>query len=85
MNGSMKNEWNRVKLGEVVEVNKHSIDKNFPYNEIEYIDISSVATGILLETTKYDLKEAPGRAKRIVKDGDTIISTVRPNRRSFYT
>ncbi len=83
MNGSMKNEWNRVKLGEVVEVNKHSIDKNFPYNEIEYIDISSVATGILLETRKYDLKEAPGRAKRIVEDGDTIISTVRPNRRSF--
>ena len=28
-------------------------------------------------------KEAPGRARRIVKAGDTILSTVRPNRRSF--
>ena len=29
------------------------------------------------------LDEAPGRARRIVRSGDTIISTVRPNRRSF--
>ena len=83
MSDKVKNEWKKVKLGEVAEINKRSIDKIFPHKEIEYIDISSVASGVLLETKKYDLKEAPGRAKRLLNNEDTILSTVRPNRRSF--
>ena len=83
MGDKMKERWKRVRLGEVAEINKNSIDKNFPYTEIGYIDISSVSTGMLLETKKFESQKAPGRAKRLVKDGDTILSTVRPNRRSF--
>lgn len=83
MGEKVKTEWKKVRLGEVAEINKYTVYKNFPYNEIEYIDISSVGTGVLLETKKYELKNAPGRAKRLIKDGDTIVSTVRPNRRSF--
>jgi len=72
-----------VPLGSVVAINPNKVDRDFPYNEIDYIDISSVGSGDLLQTTRYLLKEAPGRAKRLVADGDTILSTVRPNRRSF--
>ena len=72
-----------VKLGGVVEINPESVSKDYPYSEIEYIDISSVGSGTLINTTKIPINEAPSRAKRIVKDGDTILSTVRPNRRSF--
>lgn len=72
-----------VFLGDVIEINPESISKDYQYNQIEYIDISSVGTGTLLGTKIYDLKDAPGRAKRIVKDGDTIVATVRPNLRSF--
>lgn len=79
----VRTEWKKVRLGEVAEINKYSVYKNFPHNEIEYIDISSVGTGVLLETKKHELKSAPGRAKRLIKDGNTILSTVRPNRRSF--
>lgn len=72
-----------VLLGDVIKVNPESISKGYQYNQIEYIDISSVGTGTLSGTTQYELKDAPGRAKRLVKDGDTIVATVRPNLRSF--
>lgn len=83
MGKKVKEGWKKVRLGEVADINKNSVDKNFPYTGIEYVDISSVGTGLLLETQKYELKNAPGRARRLVKNGDTILSTVRPNRRSF--
>ncbi len=75
--------WRKVKLGDIAYINQNTINKNFGYSEIEYIDISSVGTGTLASTTKLKLSEAPSRAKRLVKDEDTILSTVRPNRRSF--
>jgi len=71
------------RLGDVVKVNERSITKEYPNSEIEYIDISSVATGHLDGTTRYSLADAPSRARRLVKHGDTIWSTVRPNRKSF--
>ena len=70
-------------LGSVISINPSSIGKNYPFAEIEYIDISSVGSGVLLGTTSYNIIDAPSRAKRLVSDGDTILSTVRPNRRSF--
>lgn len=83
MQNQIPNGWQKVKLNEIANFNHNSIDKDFSYKEIEYIDISSVGTGKLLQTTKYKLSDAPGRAKRLISDGDTILSTVRPNRRSF--
>ena len=72
MTGEVNEEWEKVKLGDVVEINKKSIDKNFLYKEIEYIDISSVGTGQLLETAIYGVKSAPSRARRLVNDKDTM-------------
>lgn len=58
--------------------NPESINNNFSDEKIKYIDISSVdgKTGeYIYEIIK--LEEAPSRAKRILKKGDIIISTVR--------
>ncbi|HNZ59112.1 MAG TPA: restriction endonuclease subunit S [Syntrophorhabdaceae bacterium] len=70
-------------LGVVLEINPTSITKQYPYDEIEYIDISSVGTGFFSGSTHMLLAEAPSRAKRLVEHGDTIIAMVRPNLRSF--
>jgi len=70
-------------LGSVIEINPASISKHYPYDEIEYIDISSVDTGFFSGSTRMPLAEAPSRAKRLVEHGDTILATVRPNLRSF--
>jgi len=71
------------KLGDFIKVNERSITKDYPHSEIEYIDIASVSVGRLEGTTQYALKDAPSRARRLVKHGDTIWSTVRPNRKSY--
>lgn len=73
----------KTRLGGVVTINPDSVTQNFPYQEIEYIEISSVGSGTLETTKTIAIEEAPSRAKRLIQDGDTILSTVRPNRRSF--
>jgi type I restriction enzyme S subunit len=75
--------WRVGTIDEVVGLNYHSINKNYPYETIEYIDISSVTLGRLEKTTTYQLSNAPSRAKRLVTHGDTIWSGVRPNRKSY--
>ena len=71
-------------LGEVIQINKDNIKKNYPYKTINYFDISSVGEGFLNGINEIDTQSVPSRAKRILKNNDTIISTVRPANRSFY-
>jgi type I restriction enzyme S subunit len=70
-------------LSDIVAINPESVTKNYPHEVIEYIDIGSVHTGSYEGTKTLKLKDAPSRARRIVKDGDTILATVRPNLRSY--
>ncbi len=79
-----KSSWPEYKVADVAEINPENIRKDFPYDFIEYIDISSVEQGKLLETKVIPIEHAPSRAKRIVKNGDIIISTVRPERKAYW-
>jgi len=74
--------WTNTTLAEIAKINANSISSSFD-EDIQYIDISSVSTKSIDHTTKYPIKEAPGRAKRIVTHGDIIWSCVRPNRKSY--
>ncbi len=73
--------WAFNYLSEIADVNRSSLRSCFD-GEIEYIDIASVNTGAINETTRFEIREAPSRARRIVRHGDIIWSCVRPNRRS---
>lgn len=54
--------------------------------EIRYIDISSVGTGRLVsDPVPLAFGTAPTRARRVVRTGDSIISTVRPYLRAVAT
>lgn len=81
--GMIPEGWEVKPLREVAEINGQMIRKNYPFETINYIDISSVSTGRIDKVEEYNLSEAPGRARRIVKHGDIIWSTVRPNRKSY--
>jgi type I restriction enzyme S subunit len=68
------------RLGDVAQVNAR---KTAPgVGMLRYLDISSVGVGRADEPTEMEWAAAPGRARRAVKDGDVLWSTVRPNRRS---
>lgn len=67
------------RLGDLVLINQSSITSNFSHKEIEYIDTASVTRNHFDRPKILNINEAPNRAKRLLKDGDTIISTVRPS------
>lgn len=72
-----------IDLGAVVSINPDSVGKDFRFETVKYIDITSVGSGTLNGLSEIKFSQAPSRAKRLVNNGDTILSTVRPNRRSF--
>ncbi len=75
--------WERKGLGEFCFVNQNSISEKKAPETISYIDISSTSTGYFETPNSIPFKDAPSRARRIVRHGDTIFSNVRPNRRTF--
>lgn len=77
-------QWLDVRLGDYIIINPESLSANNADGVIQYVDISSVEQGRLLGYTEYDIKDAPGRARRIMRKGDIIISTVRPNLKTYY-
>lgn len=81
--GPIPKGWRVTRLDEVVDVNARTFKRPNAPETIEYIDISSVSRGQLRGTTRYDVNRAPSRAKRLIADGDTIWSCVRPNRMSY--
>lgn len=75
--------WKVGTLKQIAEVNSDSVKNDYPHKEIKYIDISSVESGHLIGMTNMEIQNAPSRARRLVKHGDTIWSCVRPNRKSY--
>ncbi len=51
--------------------------------EIEYLDLSSVKWGKIKAIQFLDWNVAPSRARRIAREGDTIVGTTRPGNGSF--
>jgi type I restriction enzyme S subunit len=51
--------------------------------EIDYLDISSLQPRRVTTIQRVGWSDAPSRARRVVRSGDTIISTVRPERRAL--
>ncbi|MBL7813116.1 MAG: N-6 DNA methylase [Bacteroidetes bacterium] len=80
-------EFELVKIGDAVKVNANAIDplKAFKDEPFVYIDIEAVenGTGKVSYNKILNPKDAPSRARRIVKNGDVIVSTVRPNLKAF--
>ncbi|MCW7555907.1 restriction endonuclease subunit S [Endozoicomonas gorgoniicola] len=77
--GEVPSGWNVRRLKFVASYNDEALpDTTEPDYEIEYIDISSVSS---VEGIKYTevmfFEDAPSRARRVVQNGDTVISTVR--------
>ncbi|MEK7298697.1 MAG: restriction endonuclease subunit S, partial [Candidatus Margulisiibacteriota bacterium] len=83
--GAMAGEWATTRLGQVAAINPDAIGRDWPFAHIRYIDISSVKEGQIEVSPQWmKVSDAPSRAKRLVRKGDTVLSTVRPNRRSMF-
>lgn len=72
-------EWKEIILGDVIITNKQSINREYPFSEIQYLDTGSITCNKIESFQKFGIDEAPSRAKRLVSEDDIIYSTVRPN------
>ncbi len=77
--GDVPEHWDVRRLRFVASINDDALtDGEDPLRSISYVDISSVDA--TLGVTRFDemvFEDAPSRARRLVQDGDTIVSTVR--------
>lgn len=81
--GSIPEGWKVERLEDIADVNALSIKEGDEPKKINYVKISSVSEGTIHEIEPMLYAEAPGRARRIVKRGDIIWSSVRPNLRAY--
>jgi type I restriction enzyme, S subunit len=79
----MKNGWQVQTLGEVLQQTETINPLESPEMEFDYIDVSSVsnATFQIQETQRLKGRDAPSRARRLVKANDVLFATVRPTLR----
>jgi type I restriction enzyme S subunit len=79
--------WPTVPLKHLVEFNKRKLpDDTDPNYEFEYIEIGLVDGGRFIgEPERMSFVQAPSRARRLVREGDTIVSTVRTYLRAVWT
>ena len=75
--------WSLGALASLAGVNPESwSSRNLP-ETVEYVDLASTKWGVIESTQCFSWQDAPSRARRILRSGDTIIGTVRPGNGSF--
>lgn len=78
----MDTSWPIVEIGELcMPVEKVDPLRFFPLGEFRYIDISSIDSVKyqVVDVKEYQTKDAPSRARQLVKEDDILLSTVRTN------
>lgn len=75
--------WTYGTLGDFAALNPESWSKKNSPAEVEYVDLANTKWGTIESTTRFAWADAPSRAQRILRTGDTIIGTVRPGNGSY--
>jgi type I restriction enzyme, S subunit len=71
-------DWHRHPLKRLTEINSSVLPEDTPPDyPIRYVDISNVVAGRLKGFEELLFVNAPSRARRLVRTGDVIVSTVR--------
>lgn len=81
--GLVPKSWNVGFLSDLSTLNPESWSaKNHP-NTVAYLDLANAKDNQIAEIPEFDFDHAPSRARRVLRNGDTIVGTVRPGNRSF--
>ena len=80
-----KNECEWLSLEAIADLNPEAYSIKEKWGYINYLDTGNITDGVISSIQKIDLgqDELPSRARRKVKAGDVVFSTVRPNQRHF--
>ncbi|MDE0526500.1 MAG: restriction endonuclease subunit S [Thaumarchaeota archaeon] len=81
--GKIPKGWKVTDLNNYSTLNPESWSRTNAPTKIEYVDLSNTKSGTIQSTHRYAWSNAPSRAKRILRSGDTIIGIVRPGNKLY--
>jgi type I restriction enzyme S subunit len=76
--------WRVGLVSDVADINTWTLSRTDPLPVIDYIEISEVMRGEIENIVRYERGSEPSRARRRLKHGDTVLSTVRPDRGAHF-
>ena len=84
--GDVPEHWNLVRLKHAFQINPETLSEDTdPEYLFDYMDINSVGTGYMSSPpVRQVFGNAPSRARRVMRTGDTAISTVRTYLKAAY-
>lgn len=75
--------WEEGAIANFCVLNSKSWATNEYPETIKYVDLANAKNGRIDQTVTYRKEDAPSRAQRVLRAGDTIVGTVRPENCSF--
>lgn len=81
--GEIPEGWKVGRLADVTSLNPEVWSKKTRPAEMRYVDLSNTKWGRVEAVTVYQATNAPSRAQRVLRPGDTIVGTVRPGNGSY--
>jgi len=81
--GLVPSGWQVGTLANLATLNPESWTVKKHPSTVAYIDLANAKNNEIAAITDYSFDDAPSRARRVLRDGDTIVGTVRPGNRSF--
>ena len=75
--------WRAGTLADLADLNPESWTARNQPTHIAYVDLANTKDNEMTSVTNYAFDEAPSRARRVLRTGDTLVGTVRPGNRSF--
>lgn len=76
-------DWANGALEDLADLNPEVWPSRDRPSVLRYVDLSGTKWGRIGAVTDYPADEAPSRAQRILRPGDTIVGTVRPGNGSY--
>lgn len=81
--GPIPKGWSVTSVSSYADLNPEVWRKSTAPAEVSYLDLANVKWGEVGEAAVLPFSAAPSRARRVLREGDTIIGTVRPGNGSF--
>jgi type I restriction enzyme S subunit len=81
--GEIPEGWKVGTLADMSALNPEVWSKQTRPREINYVDLSNTKWGRIEAVTAYEATNAPSRAQRVLRPGDTIVGTVRPGNGAY--
>jgi len=81
--GEIPEGWESRPISELGELNPENWSRSDYPPQVEYVDLANTKWGEISDVQMFERADAPSRAQRVLRPGDTIVGTVRPGNGAY--